>query len=127
MDAPLVYPDSSCSGGWIVRPVEGSEKVELCTFSGPNACQAALEFAHAKIRAPGTSPPKPEGYDSEPFRLARARPGQSAGRASAPRRFAHKAGPGAPARPRALADAAPVNSLSSGWARFRPVPAADQR
>ena len=48
LDAPLVYPDSSCSGGWIVRPVEGSEKVELVTFSGPNACQAALEFAHAK-------------------------------------------------------------------------------
>jgi len=40
---PLVYRDRAISGGWVVEPPEGNGRQ---AFIGPNACMAALEFAH---------------------------------------------------------------------------------
>lgn len=44
-DAALVYRDKASTDRWLVGPpaeIEGEEQ----SFTGPNACQAALEFAH---------------------------------------------------------------------------------
>src|SRR4051812_11678356 len=40
---PLVYRDRITGGGWVVEPPNG---VGVRAFVGPNACIAALEFAH---------------------------------------------------------------------------------
>lgn len=44
-EAALVYRDSSCPDRWLVGAPEHSPPREQA-FTGPNACQAALEFAH---------------------------------------------------------------------------------
>jgi hypothetical protein len=45
LPAPLVYRDEADQSRWIVDPpVE--QPAEPTAFTGPNACQAALEFAH---------------------------------------------------------------------------------
>ena len=45
--AALVYPDHACADRWFVRPPEPTgDEAEPIPFSGPNACHAALEFAH---------------------------------------------------------------------------------
>jgi hypothetical protein len=43
--AALVYRDASCPDRWLVGAPEFSAPEERA-FCGPNACQAALEFAH---------------------------------------------------------------------------------
>ncbi len=43
--AALVYRDAACPDRWLVGAPESSKAREHA-FTGPNACQAALEFAH---------------------------------------------------------------------------------
>ena len=47
--AALVYPDQSCADRWFVRPPEPNEAAQPIPFNGPNACHAALEFAHQQF------------------------------------------------------------------------------
>lgn len=44
-EAALVYRDQSCPDRWLVGAPASSPPSEQA-FTGPNACQAALEFAH---------------------------------------------------------------------------------
>jgi hypothetical protein len=46
LPAPLVYRDVSSEGRWLVEPPGAHEDGAPASFTGPNACQAALEFAH---------------------------------------------------------------------------------
>ena len=45
LPSPLVYRDGSHANRWLVEPPAGSG-AEVASFTGPNAWQAALEFAH---------------------------------------------------------------------------------
>ena len=45
LPAPLVYQDEADQSRWVVDP-PGNMGAEPATFSGPNACHAALEYAH---------------------------------------------------------------------------------
>ena len=50
-EAALVYRDASCPDRWLVgAPGESPHGDQGCeqAFTGPNACQAALEFAHRR-------------------------------------------------------------------------------
>lgn len=44
-EAALVYRDASCPDRWLVGPPRPTQEEERA-FTGPNACRAALEFAH---------------------------------------------------------------------------------
>ncbi len=44
-DAALVYRDAASPERWMVGPPPASQEQEQA-FTGPNACTAALEFAH---------------------------------------------------------------------------------
>lgn len=46
-EAALVYRDASCPDRWLVGAPEHSPPDEQA-FTGPNARQAALEFAHRR-------------------------------------------------------------------------------
>ena len=46
-EAALVYRDASCPDRWLVG-APGQSPPEEQAFTGPNACQAALEFAHRR-------------------------------------------------------------------------------
>lgn len=50
-EAALVYRDASCPDRWLVgAPEHGApgDHPSEHAFTGPNACQAALEFAHRR-------------------------------------------------------------------------------
>ena len=54
-EAALVYRDASCPDRWLVgapgqSPAgdQGCDQAYEQAFTGPNACQAALEFAHRR-------------------------------------------------------------------------------
>src|SRR3954447_1734804 len=46
LPAPLVYRDEANQDRWLVEPPAEVEDGEPAAFTGPNACHAALEFAH---------------------------------------------------------------------------------
>ena len=48
LDAPLVYPDGASANRWMVSPPPDRASVAPQAFTGPNARQAALEFAHER-------------------------------------------------------------------------------
>src|SRR4051794_26561745 len=45
LPAPLVYRDGADQNRWLVDPPDEAAAAPTA-FTGPNACQAALEFAH---------------------------------------------------------------------------------
>jgi hypothetical protein len=45
LPAPLVYRDGADQNRWVVDPPDEAEAAPT-GFTGPNACHAALEFAH---------------------------------------------------------------------------------
>ena len=46
LPTPLVYRDTSCEDRWLVEPPPTQAGCHAESFTGPNARQAALEFAH---------------------------------------------------------------------------------
>ena len=46
LPAPLVHRDEADHSRWVVDPPGREGPAKPATFSGPNACHAALEYAH---------------------------------------------------------------------------------